>query len=119
MWEKGGSLSGLDYRKAKKYVAQLNEEKFLGQKDWRMPTIEELISLMEPDKNENGLHVNAVFGGLQEMCWSSDGYPSPRKVYKWFIDFSTAQINEEVDESDSGGLGEGYRNFVKAVRTIK
>jgi hypothetical protein len=121
MWEKEGSSSALNYRKAKKYVAKLNKKKFLGYNDWRMPTVEELGSLLEPDKNEKGLHIDALFHDQQKKCWSTDG-PSEMigveaTIRKWITNFSSAQINEEMVQSDIVRVNPRY--FVKAVRTIK
>jgi hypothetical protein len=52
MWEKGGSSSVLHYREAKKYVSRLNKDKFSGYNDWRIPTLEEVCSLLEREINE-------------------------------------------------------------------
>ncbi len=38
----------LTFEETKKYVADINARKFAGFDDWRLPTIEELISLVEP-----------------------------------------------------------------------
>ena len=72
MWQKGGSDEKLTLKNAKKYIKQLNKEKFGGHVDWRLPTLEELLSLLESSKMDNGLYIASVFSSKQRWCWSSD-----------------------------------------------
>ena len=65
-------LDLFDYDNAKKYVAQLNASRFAGYSDWRLPTLEEAMSLMEPLALNRGLHVDPVFDGPQEWIWTSE-----------------------------------------------
>ena len=46
MWQRGGSTGNLDRKGAKKYVQELNRQGFAGYSDWRLPTVEELASLL-------------------------------------------------------------------------
>ncbi len=69
MWEKSGSDKFLSFEEAKEYVSRLN---LAGYRDWRLPTLEELMSLLEPEKQENGRYINPVFDEKQWWCWSSD-----------------------------------------------
>ncbi len=48
MWQQGGSAGRMTFEEAKKYVADINARKLAGFDNWRLPTIEELISLVEP-----------------------------------------------------------------------
>ena len=51
MWQQSGSPShNMNYADAKKYIRKLNDDGFAGFKDWRLPTLEEVMSLMEPTK---------------------------------------------------------------------
>lgn len=50
MWHQSGSTFGLNWYKAKRWVEQLNREGYGGYNDWRLPTIEEASSLLEPSK---------------------------------------------------------------------
>lgn len=72
MWQKKGSSHSLSYTESRKYAEKLNKEKFGGYLDWRLPTIPELISLLEPSKQPNGFYINSVFSHRQRACWSSD-----------------------------------------------
>ncbi len=53
MWEKGGSSSPLYYDDAVEYVEKLNKKGFAGHKDWRVPTLEELCSLLQSQIKED------------------------------------------------------------------
>jgi serine/threonine protein kinase len=70
-WQKGGSNDWLTYKQAQDYIRDINRKKFVGYSDWRLPTLEELLSLMETQE-VNGLYIDPVFDRTQEWCWSID-----------------------------------------------
>ena len=91
MWEKVGSLKELDYAGAENYCARLKLE----HDDWRLPTVEELLSLMEPKMQENDLYLNPMFdtqGANEEnfWYWSSDKKPSAGPA--WVVNFSSSKV---------------------------
>jgi serine/threonine-protein kinase len=51
MWQIGGSARNMDRQDAKDYVRSLNARKFNGFDDWRLPTLEEAMSLMTPTED--------------------------------------------------------------------
>jgi len=72
MWQQSGSENSLTYEKAQTFVAKLNEEKFGGYNNWRLPTLEEAMSLIEPEKKNGNLHIDPVFDRAQSRIWTAD-----------------------------------------------
>ena len=109
-WQKSGSKKGLTYEEAIQYVNTLNQQQFAGYSDWRLPTIPELVSLLELNEQSNNLHIDSIFNTIQYWCWSADkalvegGSPSAA----WSVSFSNGDVNWDRL------LDEGY---VRAVRS--
>jgi hypothetical protein len=123
MWEKGGSSSLLRYWKAEKYVSRLNREKFLGYNDWRIPTLEELCSLLEREKNERGQHISPLFKDKQSKCLSADRFWGTDSsafcgVYN-IVNFTKGKIDEIATEHLGQDVCYSIYFFIKAVRSIK
>ena len=114
MWEKEGCSGEMSYPSAEKYVSELNERKSVGYGDWRIPTLEELCSLLEPRVNKRGLYTDNLFGSKQKICWSAD---STRKSYgikfNYTVDFTKGNIRGGA--SDISWRSD--RHFIRAVRT--
>ena len=72
MWQQSGSPKWKNYESAKNYINGLNRKGFAGFKDWRLPTLEEAMSLMEPEKKKNGLYIDPMFDSEQFWIWTCD-----------------------------------------------
>lgn len=68
-WEKAGSPGRMTWKDADSYAKNLV---LAGPEKWRLPTIEELASLLEPRKNSDGLYIDSRFSGKQRWCRSAD-----------------------------------------------
>jgi len=105
-WQQSGSSRDRLYEKAHDYVKELNDQKFAGFSDWRLPTLEEAMSLMEPKRNEVGLFINPVFDKTQEWIYTADKEPGARA---WDVLFGSGgcAFYDGVDADSS---------YVRAVR---
>lgn len=105
-WQQAGSEVQLSRMEADAYVARLNAESHAGYSNWRLPTFEELASLLEPEAQGNGLFIKPVFAADQDTCWSADQDQGGGSSY--YVSFNTG----------GGALGDGRKRFfVRAVRT--
>lgn len=109
MWQKTGSLQPLTYNNAQAYIRQLNQEQFAKFTNWRMPTIDELLSLVETNKQANGLYIASIFDVRQKWCWSADTTADVVKT-AWMVYFNRGEVSVH---------GSGYTNFVRAVRVLQ
>jgi len=125
MWQKSGSLGTKTWARGQKYVKRLNKDLFAGYSDWRLPTIEELASLVEREEI-NGIHIDPLFDNKQKICWSSDQGPPALHGYNvkpqaWRVSFREGVIGLTII-STSRGLTKYYAipgHHVRAVRTAK
>jgi len=93
MWQKGGSSDPMTFARAKQYVHRINAEKFAGFNDWRLPTVEEAMSLMEPQAY-NGFHIDPEFERGINLIWTSDRSTDGRI---WMLYFYNGMCSLERD----------------------
>lgn len=116
MWQQSGSprrlTERLTYEQALEYIDQLNREQLAGYADWRLPTLEEAMSLMEPVKTENGLYINTLFDKAQMWIWTADTLPIAEKfaTVAWYVGFYNGTC---------GGNSVDQNHYVRAVRSEK
>ena len=71
MWQWYGSPYTRNYREAKEYIEKLKHNSYGDYSDWRFPTLEEAMSLVEPNK-QRGLYINQIFDNNQKNIWTCD-----------------------------------------------
>lgn len=71
MWQRSGTASAVTWLGVKKYLEELNSEQFGGYSDWRVPTIEELLSLVDGSQ-EGKLLTDPLFDDRLAECWTAD-----------------------------------------------
>jgi len=111
MWQQDGSEEIMSYDKVMEHINQLNRDKFSGFSDWRLPTLEEAMSLVEAKLNKNTeLHINSLFNKTQESIWTVDKYNTSGP---WGVHFYTGHCSFGYDD-DVGILA----FYVRAVRSL-
>ena len=88
MWERGGSDIN-SIRTIQDRVKELNANKFAGYDDWRLPTIEEGLSLLEKTKNDKDLYLHPCFSKAQPFIFTADKRDPGGH---WFVDFAQARV---------------------------
>lgn len=114
MWQRSFSPNYMNFSTANEYIHILNNTNFAGFRDWRLPTLEEAMSLIEPIKQRN-LHIDSVFIQTQELLWiwtadvGDDGSPPMR----WIVYFHNGSCNKIRFNSNYSRFP-----FVLAVRRV-
>ena len=109
MWQQGGSSERMGFKKFENWIKELNQKGYAGYSDWRLPTLEEAMSLMEPELKESDLYIDSMFDSKRWWIWTSDllkGY----KYQAWVVTFSNGNCY---------GITFDDSNYVRAVRSIK
>ena len=102
MWLQSGSKEYMQWNAANGWVRKLNTLKYAGYSDWRLPTIEEAASLLEPGKT-NALHIDPIFDEEQWGIWSGDKHGGNT----WSVYFSLGNVRWR------------YKNrYVRPVRSL-
>ena len=104
-WQQNGSPEAMSWSDAKTYVAQLNESNYAGYSDWRLPSIEELASLLEFEKKNQNTYIDPVFDATQGICWAADTVEGSNAA--WAVAFTGGHVyNDDITKE----------NYMRAVR---
>ena len=71
-WQQAGSAYPRTWHQAHHYVGQLNAERFAGLENWRLPTADELITLLNLQPRGPELCIASLFDAAQRWIWSAD-----------------------------------------------
>lgn len=72
VWQRAGNKFPCTWQQAQTYIQSLNVEHFAGRDRWRLPTIDELITLLRPTPQFQELCIAPLFDFTQRWLWSSD-----------------------------------------------
>ena len=108
MWQQEENSDQLSWKEAEAYVLKMNQEKMAGFSDWRLPTAEELLSLMRSGK-KGDCYIDPVFSAQILSTWTSD-IVTDAFAGAWFVDFWEGKA---VDGNRAAGLG-----HVRLVRIL-
>ena len=105
MWHQTGSSDYMTWNNAKNWIGNVNYRKYAGYQDWRLPTLEEAVSLLESDRSSNNLYIDPVFNDEQWGIWSGDTHGSGGV---WSVYFSLGNVRWNVKN-----------RYVRTVRSLK
>ena len=92
MWHQSGSDDYMYWDEAKEWVEDLNsEEDYAGYQDWRLPTVDEAVSLLESSKKNGNLYINPVFSKKQYWIWTGDKFDGSGAA--WFVYFGIGSVH--------------------------
>ncbi|MDY6990107.1 MAG: protein kinase [Thermodesulfobacteriota bacterium] len=72
VWQQGGSDYPVTWHEAHDYIESLNQKGFAGRTGWRLPTVNELMSLLTQVPKAGDLCVAPVFHDHERWLWSAD-----------------------------------------------
>jgi len=88
MWQRGGcDINSI--RKIQGYIKKMNDSRFAGYDNWRLPSMEEALSLMEAEQNDKGLYLHKCFSANQPFIFLA-GRRDPGGY--WFCDYKQGTI---------------------------
>ena len=88
------------------WVKRLNKRGYAGCNDWRLPALEEAVTLLESSKKNSGLYIDPLFSDKQRWIWTSDKYNTGEV---WAVTFDTGCVNSYGVHSRG--------NYVRPVRS--
>jgi hypothetical protein len=88
MWQRGG-LDIMSHRSMRRAIDRLNDQKFAGYSDWRLPTMAEALSLLEREKGDRDQYLHHCFSGDQPFVFV-DAVRKPGG--QWFVDFKQGRV---------------------------
>lgn len=106
-WEAGGGDYPLAWTEIAEHVAGRNSACFAGHDDWRLPTVAELLTLVDAPPVLEGHCVPSLFDDRMDPLWTAD-----RKSYMaaWFVSASMGFVGWQDDTCRFG---------VRLVRSLR
>lgn len=91
VWEQGGSPYPVTKQEADEYICHLNEKQFSGRNTWRLPTVDELINIMNPPDYPGSICTETVFDQKKKRLWSGD---KASYVSFWYVSLDMGFVGE-------------------------
>jgi len=94
MWQKEGSSDSMNHSDAEKYC---KDSEIGDHSDWRLPTVEELLTLIDYKKNDPA--IDPVFKAKSAYYWTSTPYAGG-SGYAWVVGFFNGYTNWYLRDGD-------------------
>ena len=90
IWQQAGSDYPVTWQEAHDYIETLNQKGFAGHDDWRLPTVDELITLLTDVPQAGDLCIESVFNQNERWLWSCD-----RRSYvaAWYVSVDVGYVS--------------------------
>jgi hypothetical protein len=108
VWYNEKSPGNMDFKKAEKWIKDLNQQEYGGYSDWRIPTLEEAASLLRKRQNKQGLYVERTFSGNQKIIWTQDRFSANSL---WVVNFDKGWVKISVESNQ--------KNEILPVRSLE
>lgn len=107
MWQQSSSTQAMAYPMAMTWVHYLNKCGFAGFTDWRLPTLEEALTLLQDSPSSVGLYIDPIFNAKQRLwMWTSE---RGNADLAWYVNFNYGYSQLNCIKSS--------HNYVFAVRS--
>ena len=116
MWEYSKVERFVSYSDAEAHIPKLNNKKWGNFQDWRLPTIEEAYSILEPTPkkiDKYTLHLNPILGESHPFIWTADFDPDQNEP--WVVSYLTGDTIVNV----TNNITRKYEFAVRAVRSTR
>jgi len=104
MWHQSGSVNYMRWNDAREWIRVLNNRGYASFKNWRLPTLDEAVSLLDSDRCNN-LYIAPVFSDEQWGIWTGDKHGS---LGVWSVYFSLGNVRWRVKN-----------RYVRPVRSLQ
>jgi serine/threonine-protein kinase len=106
VWQQDGSPYPLSWEEARDYIERMNRMMSAGRADWRLPTVDELLSILQPRTVMGDYCQGALFDETRTPLWSAD---TKSFTAAWMVETETG-FAESMDKT--------CRFYVRAVASV-
>lgn len=85
IWHQSGSEDFMNVSEAAEWIKILNQNEYAGINTWRLPTLEEALSLLENTKMNKNLYIDPIFDNWQWCILTGDRLTNNQN---WLVAFS-------------------------------